>query len=71
MNHLDRFGKLRLEYLQVRKPHLFSSMKSSEMLEEHLLHSQKHAKWEFEQLVSAGMDEEAAEHLVLREYILA
>lgn len=71
MNHLDRFGKLRLEYLQTRQPRQFSWLKNSELLEEHLLRWQKHAKWEFEQLVSAGMDDESAEHLVLREYIRA
>lgn len=69
MKHLDRYGHLRLAHLQTRKPHLYHSMQNSELLIEHLLHSQKQAKWEFEQMVSAGMDEEAAEHLVLQEFI--
>lgn len=70
MEHLDRFGKLRLDYLQARKPQLLMSMKQGGLLEAHLLKSQQCAKWELEQLVFAGMDEESAEHLVLQEVIL-
>lgn len=70
MNQLTRFAKLRLDYLETRKPQLLNSMKQEGLLEAHLRNSQQYAKWELEQLVFAGMDEEAAEHLVLQEFIL-
>lgn len=44
MKHLDHYGQLRLAHLQSRKPHLYHSMQNSELLIEHLLHSQKQAK---------------------------
>ncbi len=71
MEHLNRFGKLRLDYLQTRKPQMLRSMEKGGLLVRHLLTSQKNAHWEWEQLVFAGMDEAAAEALVLQEYILA
>ncbi|MHB1400285.1 MAG: hypothetical protein ACYDAI_17645 [Trichloromonadaceae bacterium] len=70
MNQPNRFATLRLDYLQARKPQLLNSMRKEGLLEAHLLKSQQCAKWELEQLLFAGMDEESAEHLVLQEFIL-
>ena len=71
MNPLNRFAKLRLDYLETSKPQLLISMKNAGLLEAHLRNSQEYATWELEQLDLAGMDEEVAEHLVLQEFILA
>ncbi|BCR06813.1 hypothetical protein DESUT3_38820 [Desulfuromonas versatilis] len=71
MENLNHFGMMRLTYLQTRKPRLLLSMKRSGVLEKHLLNAQKSAAWEWEQLIFAGMEQEAADQFVLNEYILA
>lgn len=70
MENLNRFGILRLQFLQTSKPELLEEMRHTGALEDHLLTSQRSAEWELGQLIFAGMEEEKAERYVLREYIM-
>lgn len=70
MEQLNRFGKMRLEYLHSTKPAQLDAMRRSGGLEKHLLSLQRSALWDWDQMVSAGLREEQAEQYVLREHIL-
>lgn len=71
MTGLNKFGEQRLEYLRSGKPQLLKELKDDGILEKHLLHAQRRAVWQVDQLVMAGMEECEAEEMVLREVIQA
>lgn len=66
---LNKFGRQRLAYLENKKPGILKELKDDGILEKHLLHAQKRAIWQLDQLVMAGMEELDAEEIVLREVI--
>ena len=69
MEQLNRFGRMRLDYLKTCRPELLVRIEGEGRLQEHLLTLQKHVEWEWGQLVAAGLEEETAEYYVLREFL--
>jgi hypothetical protein len=69
MEKLNRFGRMRLDYLRTCQPALLERIESTGTLFKHLLSSQRSIEWDLEQLVFAGLEEEAAERYVIQEHI--
>lgn len=69
MDKLNRFGRIRLDYLRTCRPDLLLRLEREGSLHDHLLTSQRNVEWELGQLVSAGMEEETAEHYLLGEIL--
>jgi len=69
MEQLNRFGRMRLDYLKTCRPELLLRIEGAGRLQEHLLALQKHVEWELGQLMAAGLEEETAEFYVLREFL--
>jgi hypothetical protein len=69
MEQLNRFGRMRLDYLKTCRPELLLRIEGEGRLQEYLLALQKHVEWELGQLMAAGLEEETAEFYVLREFL--
>ena len=69
MEQLNRFGRMRLDYLKTCRPELLLRIENEGRLQEHLLALQRHVEWELGQLIAAGMEEETAEFYVLQEFL--
>ena len=69
MEQLNRFGRMRLDYLKTCRPELLLRFENEGRLQEHLLTLQRHVEWELGQLIAAGMEEETAEFYVLQEFL--
>ena len=69
MEQLNRFGRMRLDYLRTCRPELLLRIEGEGRLQEHLLALQKHVEWELGQLIAAGLEEDTAEFYVLREFL--
>lgn len=67
MDKLNRFGRLQLKYLQATRPELLQVEKNG-LLFKRFLASQCSMEWEFEQLVFAGVEEDAAGRYVIEEF---
>ena len=69
MNELNRYGQMRLDYLTSRRPQLLERIECNGSLLSHLITFQRTVAWELGQMISAGVEEDAAERYVIREYI--
>jgi hypothetical protein len=69
MEQLNRFGRMRLDYLKTCRPELLLRIENEGRLQEHLLALRRHVEWELGQLIAAGMEEETAEFYVLQEFL--
>lgn len=69
MDQLNRFGRMRLEYLTTCRPDLLLRIEREGRLQEHLLGLQRHIDWELGQMVAAGMEEETAEAYLCSEFL--
>jgi hypothetical protein len=69
MNHINRYGLLRLQFLKARKPHLLADIEKHQQLENHLMDLQYQVEMELGQLIFAGLEDDWAEQYVLREFI--
>ena len=61
MEGLNRFGRMRLDYLTTCRPDLLLRIEREGRLQQHLLELQRHIEWELGQMMAAGMEEETAE----------
>ena len=66
---LNRFGRLRLTHLENQRQGLLKHMEEEGLLEAHLLAVQRRAYMEYEQLLMAGMEEQAAEAFIIRDIL--
>ncbi|AMV73686.1 hypothetical protein JCM30471_21050 [Desulfuromonas carbonis] len=69
MDQLNRFGRMRLDYLTTCRPDLLLRIEREGRLQEHLLALQRHIDWELEQMMAAGLEEEKAESYLLGEFL--
>jgi hypothetical protein len=69
MDKLNRYGRMRLDYLRRSQPELLERIERNGTLFNHLLASQRRLELELEQLVYAGVEEDAAEGYVIQEFI--
>jgi len=68
MDKLNRFGRLQLRYLQDSQPDLLTQIQNNSALVNHFLAARCSMEWEFEQMVFAGVEEDAAERYVIEEF---
>lgn len=69
MEELNRFGRMRLDYLATCRPELLRRIEGEGRLREYLLTLQRHVEWELGQMLAAGLEEETAEFYLRQEYL--